>query len=209
VDLTTYAGLRDAVGVLVGGSSDTRFADAVEIAVAACEQELDHGLVDPATDAVIPGLRVPEMVSRALLDVDKPFEVLPASCLAVLACAEVVGDREVPMGHVPMDGIGDFDSAYRRRGGRPGSYYSLQGRQIRFGPAGAPPAVVRLTYYAKVPPLASATPCYDVLAAYPNLYLYGTARHVSGYNVDDEALSKWTGFFVGAMRAANRSARNR
>jgi hypothetical protein len=165
MDLSSYNGLKDAVGVLVGGSSDSRFGDALDVAILAAESELNYGIPDPATDIVVPGLRVPEMVSRSLLAVDRQYEVLPPDCLT--------------------------------------------GRQIRFGPSSGLPGVVRVTYYAKVPALASATPCYDVLSTYPLVYLYGTARHVALYNVDDEATQKWTTAFAGAVRAANRSARNR
>jgi hypothetical protein len=214
MDLSSYNGLKDAVGVLVGGSSDSRFGDALDVAILAAESELNYGIPDPATDIVVPGLRVPEMVSRSLLAVDRQYEVLPPDCLAVLACAEVVGDREFPMPQVPIDGAGEYDAAGRGRSdglrrGRRSSWFALTGRQIRFGPSSGLPGVVRVTYYAKVPALASATPCYDVLSTYPLVYLYGTARHVALYNVDDEATQKWTAAFAGAIRAANRSARNR
>lgn len=186
--LDSYAALQVQVSRWIGGSGDEAFAEAVRDSVTLLEAELDRVL------------RVPEMIQRLLASIDKPIESLPADVVKPLVVSLVDGGRETALRPVSQDALPDW----ARRGGRP-CVYALQGGQIRVAPSPTEGHALRLVYYGRVPRLSVPTSCTATLAAYPDLYLWGTLKNLAAYT-GDERLPAWTELFVAAVAQANRSS---
>lgn len=210
--LVTYTDLQREVRLLAADSSANDFDEVVRVAIDSCENEINGGFVVEQLGVAHAGLRVPEMVVRDVLTFNKTFETLPADFLEMISAAWVDGDRERPMEQVPNDGIGDVAHYARRNGFTPyRRYFAIQGGQMRLAP---PPGdgdelSVRIVFYGRVPPVSDPSPCYDVLLRYPNVYRYGSLRHVAMWQGDDANLAKWTLAFQSAIRGANKASLNR
>lgn len=191
--ITSYATLLDAAIRWSGSSSDSNINAAAADAVAMCEGELNNRL------------RVPEMISRSRATMTGEYESLPPGTLKLISVGKV-GSTGV---ETPLDPISPAqwpDYPYAATG-EP-YFYALVGAQVRFKPAPTPDSttLIRFTYYGSVPALADTNPCTAILTRYPNMYLYGTLKHLAAYVNDGDAVVKWSQMFESALTEANRSA---
>lgn len=203
--ITDLATLKDAALRWAGGSSDEKVADALDDCVRLAEDDLNHGFMLPDGRAV-PGLRVPEMVKRVLIEFPGvSIRNLPPDFLELRALGVIEGGIEHPLPALPEDGL----AWHMARGPqRPGGF-ALQGRQLRLAPQPAGTVFARLAYHAAVPPLNGPDADASVLLTYPSAYLYGTLRHLALYLIDPEAAARWGAAFLSVVSGANRAATDR
>lgn len=191
--ISDYASLLDAITRWSGGSSDDRFTDAMVDGVQLAETDLNDLL------------RVPEMVKRSLFTAKSEYEALPLDVAKLISIHRIVDSgRELPMRQ-----IGEEEAAYYSRDYRQGSIvFALTGVQARFLPAPSPssPMPSRILYYGMVPPISSAMPCTSILLRYPNVYLYGSLKHLAHYTEDDQKQQKWATLQIQEIQKANRAA---
>jgi hypothetical protein len=97
--------------------------------------------------------------------------------------------------------------AYLYRTGLP-QKFALNATQIRTFPAATAdaPVTVRMLYWAKVPRLSADIPCYAVLLAHPDIYLFGALSFLGSYVEDASRLGGFDARFRSAIMAANRAA---
>lgn len=69
--------------------------------------------------------------------------------------------------------------------------YAIIGDNFHFGPTPSSGLTATLTYYAKVDALSDSTASNDILAAAPDLYLYGSLLEAAPYLGEDERIGVW------------------
>jgi hypothetical protein len=84
--------------------------------------------------------------------------------------------------------------------GRP-RLHALSGESLRVAPAPAGATDVELTYYRKLPALSASQPSNWLLAAAPDVYLYGSLLEAAPFLMSDERLPVWSAAFEAALRA--------
>lgn len=186
--ITSYAQLLSAIARWAGQSSDPAFPDAVADAVTLVEARINREV------------RAPEMLVRATAAVSSEFEALPDDTLKLMAVTLIDGDTEYPLRQVAPD----RQAALRcqaARYSRP-NWYSVHGLQVRFSPAPGAEMAMRVLYYGKVQPLLNATSCTAMLAAYPDLYLFGALSYLGEYIEDPDRLGRFEQRFQAAAAGA-------
>lgn len=187
--ITSYAGLLSAIARWAGQSSDPAFPDAVADAVTLVEARINREV------------RAPEMMVRATAAVSSEFEALPDDMLKLLAVTLIDGDQEYPLRQIAAD----RHAAYRaqaRSYSRP-HWFAVHGLQVRFLPAPGSAMNMRVLYFGKVQPLLNATSCTAMLAAHPDLYLFGALSYLGEYIEDGERLARFEQRFLAAAAGAN------
>ena len=86
-----------------------------------------------------------------------------------------------------------IDSEYA--GGKPQCYTHV-GDEIQVYPVpDSTSYTAELVYYAKIPPLSDSNTSNWLLAAHPDIYLYGALMQSAPYLVDDQRLGVWAGLY--------------
>jgi hypothetical protein len=96
--------------------------------------------------------------------------------------------------------------------------FAVIGKQIRFAPRPSPltglpaqitdPTLYRnfeAVYWQRFTPLSDVAPVNEILATYPELYLYGALIEAEPYLVNDERIGIWKGFWDEAVRDINKA----
>lgn len=148
-------------------------------------------------------LRLRAMETGAILTIDAAAVALPADLLAIrrLTIAGVALSYVTPHARAALFGGG--------RSGRP-LVYTIEGGDLLAGPAPDGSYAADLAYVAAVPALAADGDTTAVLAANPDIYLYGALAHAAPFIGDDERVAVWRGAYEAALQravAADRQAR--
>lgn len=141
-------------------------------------------------------LRVRHMVQRSTATIDAAFSAVPADFLGPIAFK--IDDK--PMKYVTPD---KAHEAYSETAGRP-IYYTTVGAEFRYLPTPDQSYTAELSYWKKIPALASG-PNW-LISLYPDTYLYGALRHLGVRQMDDR-LPAWEAAFercIQAIEAADR-----
>jgi hypothetical protein len=167
VDIPDYAALQTRVAQYIDDTTQTaRIPGFIEMA----EREWDRTLWIPARENVATATATSERIA------------LPTDC-AVIRSLVINGFGQVRQS-TPNEA---FMSTTARR-----PYtYSLQRDEIVFEPAVAANTEVTTLYYRDLPFLSVAAPSNWLLAAHPDLYLYGTLVQAYAFLLDDEQAGKW------------------
>ncbi len=142
--------------------------------------------------------RVREMLVRAVTvpAADEPRENLPGDFLELKAIQFNASPVVVP----------EFASAawirnYRRYTGAESGvprYFTIEGGQLLF--ERTPNATeLEILYYQKLPRLSDEQTSNWLLAAHPDIYLYGALVHSAPFLKDDERIALWAGLLEKAM----------
>ena len=190
---TDYLTLQAQIARWSGGSSDTNFAEAIRDAIAMVEAELDRSL------------RVPEMIARTRATLNETWEALPSDLMKMISVAVVVDSIEYPIGQIGEDTAPAIANLYRS--GR-AAKFALNATQIRTFPAATvdAPVTLRMLHWAKVPRLSATVPCYAVLLAHPDIYLFGALSFLGEYVEDASRLGRFDARFRSGILAANKAA---
>jgi hypothetical protein len=193
--LTTYAELKDAAARWTGyGDSipiPSRIANAVIDSIALAETDVNDTL------------RVPEMIKRSLFSTTGEFVSAPSDIAKLINVGRLKEGKEISLRQVAEDVLPAYGRAYA--GDQ--EWFALVGLEFRFAPAPtvAAPMSGRITYYGNVEPLSSSTSCTATFRRYPNVWLYGTLKHLAHYTDDDAKQAKWAGLQAAEISKANRA----
>ena len=184
--ITTYGDLKDAVADwLARADLAARVPDFVRLA----EADLNGRL------------RLRVMETTQALTVAADTVALPAGYLAV---------RRLSLGSAALAYVTPFALAARHPGsGRP-LVYTVEGGNLRFGPAPDGNYEGTLVYVRALSPLSTDGETNAVLADHPDLYLYGALAHAAPFVGDDERAALWRGQYEAALQravAADRQAK--
>jgi hypothetical protein len=136
-------------------------------------------------------LRVRQMLKRATANIDSHFTTLPADFLE----AANVQSNTAP--NRPLQ-VMSMEVADRVRADTPTgtpTNFVIVGETLELVPVPASPSTIELTYYARIPALSATTASNWLLAASPDLYLYGALLQTAPYLRDDERVPVWAALY--------------
>lgn len=139
-------------------------------------------------------LRVGLMETSATLTASGQTVALPADFLQMrrlLLPADGSAVEIAPMASAAFWGRYPYTST-----GRPG-HFVIEGTNISFGPSPDSAYGLRLLYYAK--PTSVTAGGTTMLAAFPDLFLYGALSHSAVFIGDDERLPLWRAAYEQAL----------
>ena len=129
-------------------------------------------------------LRCKEQESRVYASATEYME-LPDDFLE-LRDVQINLTPKIPLKLVSPQQMEDYSTA----SGRPVAYCVLA-NQIQLGPAPDSTYEIEIDYFAEIPALSDSNTSNWLLAAHPDLYLYGALLRASGYVQDGNLLAGW------------------
>lgn len=147
-------------------------------------------------------LAVAQLLARAPLVIAAEFTPAPADFVRLRAARLLDG----PYGDVRCLSIEQMNA--RRAEQRSGTLDSvaLIGGQLCVSPVPGQSWNLELIYYAEIPPLSAAAPSNAVLAAMPDLYLFGCLAEAADFYEDDAQLQKYGARFADALKGYNEAS---
>lgn len=134
-------------------------------------------------------IRNRRMLTRATVTIDAQYENLPADFLE--SKLFILNDSTpYAMQLATLEQAAGLRFQRDNTAGKP-AYYSVTGSQFEFTPSPDAAYTADLTYYAKIPDLATNSTNW-LLTNFPDLYLYTTLIQSAPYLKDDERLMTWT-----------------
>ena len=165
------------------------------------EARLNYGSDDPVFPT--PPLRVRQMQQRSTATVSAEFLELPGDFLEAIDF-QLNTTPKCDLEYVTPE---IFDTRYDTSiTGRP-SHFTIVGNEFRFYPSPSGSNTAELLYYKKIPDLATNSTNW-LLAAYPNIYLYGGLLELSIYVQADADVQKYGRLFSGSLKGMSRSGRD-
>lgn len=135
-------------------------------------------------------LRVREMIGRATTTLETQFTQLPLDFLALVNVQlNNTSPARPALNYAPMQEIDRIRSEYPE-GGRP-TDYTIVGGNIEVAPVPDTSYEIEIVYYRKISRLGSGTDSNWLLAAHPDLYLYGSLMQAAPYLKDDARVQMW------------------
>ncbi len=197
--ITTYAELQSAVAEWLARPGDAIVATVAPDLIRLAEARINFGSGEAGHDLYSPPLRVRQMESRATALLAGEYIALPPD-FTELREIKINTTPERKLTYVTPQQFAE--TAASSASGIP-RVYTLVGNDIRFGPAPVPGGglTAELHYYAAVPALSDSAPSNWLLAAAPNVYLFGVLLEASPYIGDDAQLARWFAMFSAAVRA--------
>ncbi|HWA60861.1 MAG TPA: hypothetical protein VG939_05775 [Caulobacteraceae bacterium] len=183
-----YAGLQTAVGAYLNRGD---LYQLVPTFIALAEAQLSRDL------------RHPRMVGRAVATLGAEFEALPTD-FAELISVTLAATGETLDG-LSVEAIADRRARLGSPAGRPDSY-AIVGASLQLLPAPDGPYDLEIAYFQQPPALSAAAPTNWLLAAFPDLYLYGALAHAAAFLPDDRRLASWSGLYAAALESARADA---
>lgn len=185
MDLSTYAGLKDAIAMTAMRTGDTEFEAAVPSFIRFAELRMSRHLRTRHNEAAttvsivdgVGALPTDYAQFRSLSlngSLDHTLEAVDASYLTF---ADPAGQAGTPR------------------------FFAIQGDTILTAPKYTGDLV--LVYFRKVPALSDASPTNWALQEFPDLYLYGALIEGAPFMLDDQRVGVWGTMYENAMNAAN------
>lgn len=186
-DLTTYSGLKAAIGDWLVRDDLTAMAAGF------------ISLVEFEFNRVI---RHRFMEVRGPLAITSSLTALPSDCLELKSVA-YTGDPGSGLDFIPPEDVANF-TATHSTAGRPG-WYSLEANNIRTLPTPDTTYSYDLLYYGRITPLSDSAPSNWLLVEAGDLYLWGALLQASPYIKDDPRITVWQDKYDAAMSSLNSS----
>jgi hypothetical protein len=148
-------------------------------------------------------LRVRQMEQRSTATATE-YMALPANFLEM---------RDIQLNQTPKVALelvspDEIDRNYSSISGQP-AVYAIVANQIQLGPSPDGAYTVEIDYWESLPPLASNSTNW-LLAAAPDVYLYGTCLEAAAFMADDPRVPGWQQAFsacVEQLQSADKRAR--
>jgi hypothetical protein len=188
--ISTYSDLQVAVGNWL---NRTDLADRIPEFIALAEAQMSRRL------------RVRQMVARAEAALAGEFTEAPADMLEPIQLALEISESDVRVLRYLAPERLLTEKAGVVSSGEP-ELYTVIGATLQLLPVPDTAYTGELTYYAKIPPLAS-NPTNWMLGMYPDAYLYGALVQSAPYLVDDERVMTWGSMFQAALNDIQMSNR--
>ena len=188
--ISTYSDLQAAVGNWL---NRTDLTDRIPDFIALSEAQMNRRL------------RVRQMVTRAEAILAGEFVDAPSDMLEPIQLALEISESDVRVLQYLAPERLLAEKAGIIASGEP-EFYTIIGGTLQLLPAPDTAYTNELTYYAKIPALAS-NPTNWLLDTYPDAYLYGALVHAAPYLVDDERVMTWGSMFQAALNDIQMSNR--
>lgn len=143
-------------------------------------------------------LKLRRMEAHEPVTIDAEYEAVPADFGGVRAF-ELQTNPVVELQYRKPDDMAALKGGDYQAGGIP-QVYTIVGDEFRFLPAPDESYTAELTYWQKIPALASNETNW-LLSDHPDLYLYGALVQFA-MMTEDQRLGAWSGVFNEAIRAA-------
>ncbi|MFY1969576.1 phage adaptor protein [Achromobacter xylosoxidans] len=189
MSITNYAELQAAIG---------RWLSRTDLAPVAPD------LITLAETRFNRNLRVRQMENTVTQTIAAPVVAFPADWLELLGEPTVDG---APLHFVTSDQMRE------RRGGMgryEGDYYTIRGDDLVVGARIDNTVELEFTYYARIPALTTAAPTNWLLAAGPDIYLYGSLLEAEPYLKNDPRIETWRSLLqvaLGDLQASSDKAK--
>jgi hypothetical protein len=145
-------------------------------------------------------LRVRQMITRAVSEVECQTLALPDDGLESIRDTDKGEDNEHRLARLPMD---EYPARILTTG-QPVTY-TIVGRDMHFRKVPKEPTPIEVAYYAMVPALSETRTTNWLLQLWPDVYLYGALMHSATYLKDDSRLPVWEAMFETALAEARLS----
>jgi hypothetical protein len=146
-------------------------------------------------------LRVSQMEVRATTTASTEYLALPTDLLAI---------RNIQLNSNPVREIlyvSPMEMDRLAQAGQETNRYTIVGDEIQLNATSS--GSLEIAYYAKIPALSDAAPSNWLLAAHPEVYLYGCLAETFKYAMDDEQAAKYAGLYSEAIGQIKRLDRER
>jgi hypothetical protein len=181
----TYDELKSAIAEWLARPDDATLAPFVGAFVTLVEARLNRRL------------RVRAMEVTTTLTLAGALTALPTDFLELKGVRLAGGERAI----LPYAPAMVLDAVEQRTpSGRP-RLHTLSGESLRVAPAPDGPYDAALTYFRKLPALSPSQPSNWLLAAAPDVYLYGSLLEAAPFLMSDERLPVWSAAFEAALRS--------
>lgn len=145
-------------------------------------------------------LRDFRMEKRADAQLNDQFSALPSDWLETIRLALIGGSHRLELA---SDGaLAEMRSQRGDAAGRP-THYAHTAGGLELFPTPDADYSAELVYFARVPSLSDAAPSNWLLAAAPDVYLYGALTQSAPYLKDDARLTVWASLYQNAVQGLN------
>jgi len=191
-DLTTYAGLKDAIADYLGrGDMTERIPTFIKLAEMRLNRELRMRVMERrATTDIVGGQKmVPLPWKRVAGDWDVFMEMRDLSFLPTGGS----GGKIVNLVYMPPDRA-QLESSVS---GCP-AQYTILGRELLLIPCPDGAGTLTMAYYAEIPPLSDEQVTNDVLLTAPDVYLYASLVESGSFTRGSAPVAEWAQYLEAA-----------
>lgn len=191
MSITTNALLETAVGNYLARSDLTSY---IPDFIVGAETRIAFGSKEPFESEP---LRIRAMETVATLTPSAGACTLPSGFLGLKSIYET-GSPKRQLEQVSLE------TFYRKWGGSTqgnAQFYAIEGENIILAPQGT--SNIRIVYYKKFDPVATASPVPWLLLYAPMVYVYGAMLEAAPFIRNDERLQVWYGMFRSLVNALN------
>lgn len=150
-------------------------------------------------------LRVPQMENSATSTISAETLALPTDFLAVRSMFLDKNPR-VELDFVPY---GTLRTQYASTATGQPQVYTIADGAFYFGPAPSDSYTLHMVYWQQIPALSDSNTSNWLLAAHPDVYLYGALTHAASYIRDDSALAQYMAVTARLLEEINEDGRKR
>jgi hypothetical protein len=180
--LTTYTELKASIGDWLNRTDLTSaIPDFISLAEAQIERQL----------------RTRQMIVRSNADISTEYAALPSDFLETKSFKLSGTNPITPLVFQTIDALDDLLRAHSAAS-RP-KYFGIVGGQVRVVPAPDATYTTELVYYAKLTKLSASVASNWLLAASPDIYLYGSLLQAAPYLQDDARIPVWSSLYEKAL----------
>ena len=197
MSITNYSELQAALPEWMIRPGDSTVTAQAPDYITLCEARLNYGAGEPGDQFYSPPLRVNQMLTRSTASLSSEYVAVPDDFLEVRTF-KVNTNPETKLYYSTPDQFAEAGSS--QSSGVPKTF-TIAGDEFRFGPAPSSDLTAELWYYAKIPALSDSNTSNWLLAAAPNIYLYGSLLEAALAIGDDAGAQKWLGLFSSAVKA--------
>lgn len=192
--LATLADLQSAVADFGTGRTDLS-TDTINNFITLAENDIEHGTYGEGGMVVSPPLRVRAMEVRTTLTLTGEYTTLPADYLEMREVTLTSATWRPPLEFKVPEA---FDNVYSAASSGPARSYSIVANTIRVGPGAASGDVINITYYQSLPGLVANSTNW-LMTGWPNVYLYGSLRHLAPYIGAMDFLPVWQAAYLSSV----------
>lgn len=180
--LTTYTELKASIGDWLNRTDLTSaIPDFISLAEAQIERQL----------------RTRQMIVRSNADISTEYAALPGGFLETKSFKLTSTNPVTPLIFQTIDALDDLSRLYSSPS-RP-KYFGIVGGQVRVVPSPDTSYTTELIYYSTLSKLSSTVSSNWLLAASPDVYLYGSLLQAAPYLQDDARIPVWSNLYDKAL----------
>jgi hypothetical protein len=180
--LTTYTELKTSIGDWLNRIDLTSaIADFISLAEAQIERQL----------------RTRQMITRSNADINTEYAALPSDFLETKTFKLTSTNPATPLVFQTIDALDDLSRTFSYPS-RP-KYFGIVGGQVRVTPVPDTTYTTELVYYSKLTKLSASVASNWLLAASPDIYLYGSLLQAAPYLQDDARIPVWSSLYDKAL----------